>query len=143
MASYDASQEIQDALTTSWVGLEPNIPWYLWEKTDPAIGQDIEQLFMLLEFPGGQGIQKSVGAPGDNWFAEIGVFNLHMYYPAGDTADVARLALKNAATIFRGVSTGSIIYRAPYPPQPGLESKLSGNWMSLSMSIPYEYRIRA
>ena len=99
MSSYAASQAIQAKLTAEWADLEPCLPWYLWEVTDSQIGEDIEQMFMLLEFPGGQGIQKSVGAPGDNWFAEIGVFNLHIYYPAGDTADAARLALQNAATI--------------------------------------------
>ena len=143
MASYDASQEIQARLNTYWPGLEPSIPWYLWEQTNPDVGADVEQMFMLLEFPGGLGEQASLGAPGNNWWKEIGTFNLHMYYPAGDTADAARDALKSAATIFRGVSENSIIYRAPFPPQPGLKGTLSGNWLSLSMPIPYEYRIRA
>jgi len=143
MATADAATEINARITAEWPLVQPNIPWYPWEQTNPNIGADIEQLFMLVEFPGGQSQQASVGAPGDNWWKEIATFNLHMYYPAGDTADAARAALQDAAVIFRGVSENSIIYRAPFPPQPGLEGTLSGNWMSLSMSIPYEYRIRA
>jgi len=148
MASYGASQQIQGELNDNWAVLEPNVPWYLWEEKNPSIGANAEQMFMLLEFPGGQSRQKSIGAPGDNWFAEIATFNLHVYYPAGDIADAARLVLQNAASIFRGVSKdvpgiGSIQYDAPFPPQPGLKDSLSGNWMSLSISIPYEYRTRA
>ena len=143
MGSYDATTEVYNRLNAEWPLVQPNIPWYKWEETNPQIGADIEQLFMLVEFPGGQGEQASLGAPGDNWWKEIATFNLHMYYPAGDTADAARAALKDAAAIFRGVSENSIIYRAPFPPQPGQEGKLYGNWMSLSMSVPYEYRIRA
>ena len=143
MASADAATEIETRLNTYWAGLEPDISWYLWEKTDPSVGSDITNMFMLLEFPGGLSQQASIGAPGDNWWKEIGTFILHIYYPAGDTAAAARAALKNAATIYRGVSENGIIYRAPFPPQPGREGSLSGNWMSLSMSVPYEYRIRA
>jgi len=148
MATYDATQEVYGELTDKWSGLQPDIPWYPWEKTDPAIGADIDMMFMLVEFMGGQGLQKSMGAPGENWWAEISTFNLHMYYPAGESADAARLALQDAATIFRGVTRdvlggGTMMYRAPFPPQAGRESTLTGNWMSLSMAVPYEYRILA
>lgn len=143
MASADAATEINGRLATEWPLVEPAIPIYQWEETNSDIGEDPEALFLIIEFVGGQELQKSVGAPGDNWWAEIGVFNLHLYYPAGNLAQAAREALKKAAVIFRGVSENAIIYRAPFPPQPGREGTLSGNWMSLSMSVPYEYRIRA
>ena len=143
MATAAAATEINTRLATEWVLVEPAIPIYQWEETESDIGADPEASFLIIEFPGGQAMQKSVGAPGDNWWAEIGTFNLHLYYPAGDLAQDARDALANAAIIFRGVSENSIIYRAPFPPQPGREGSLSGNWMSLSMSVPYEYRIRA
>ena len=143
MATADAATEINARLATEWGLVEPSIPIYQWEETNSDIGSDTEELFLIIEFIGGQGMQKSIGAPGNNWWAEIGVFNLHLYYPAGDLAQAAREALEKAAVIFRGVSENAIIYRAPFPPQPGRQGDLSGNWMSLSMSVPYEYRIRA
>jgi hypothetical protein len=143
MATAAAATEINTRLATEWVLVEPNIPIYQWEETNSDIGADPDALFLIIEFVGGQGVQKSVGAPNDNWWAEIGVFNLHLYYPAGSLAQAARAALAKAAIIFRGISENAIIYRAPFPPRAGLEGSLSGNWMSLSMSVPYEYRIRA
>jgi len=143
LGQSDSALEIKSRLNKEWPLVEPNIPWYTWEQVEPNIGADLEQMFMVVEFPGGRGKQASIGAPGNNWWKEKGVFNLHIYYPAGDTADAARAALENAATIFRDVSEDGMIYRAPFLPQPGQEGTLSGNWMSLSMSIPYEYRIRA
>lgn len=142
MASYDAATEIKTRLSAQWALVNPTVPVYDWEDTNALIGATLDP-YMVLEFPGGTGQQASIGDPGNNWWKEIGTFQLHCYYPVGNSADTARQYLKDAAAIFRGVSENGIIYRAPFPPSPGRKDSIDGNWLSLSMSVPYEYRILA
>lgn len=142
MASFDAATEIKTRLSSEWAGLNPTVAIYDWEETVPNIGASLDP-YLVLEFPGGTGQQASIGAPGNNLWKEIGTFQVHCYYPTGTSAMAARDLLQDAATIFRGISENGIIYRAPFPPVPGRQDTLYGNWMSVSMSVPYEYRIYA
>ena len=139
MGSYDAYTQIKDRFEGQWALLHPTVPTYMWEDTNAAIGSTLDP-FILLEFVGGIARQMTIGAPGSNWWNDTSTFMIHCYYPVGTPSDTARSFLQDASTIFRGVTEGTVIYGAPFPPRNGLRDEADGNWFSLSMSVPYQYR---
>lgn len=141
MASSDAATLIKTRLSANWATTQI----YQWEEHKEPMGATLTP-FIVLEFPGGIGSQATIAPPGGREFVETGTFLVHIFIPTGSIGgvdmDTARSYAAQISTIFRGVNeiqgSSQILYRAPYPPYPGPPS--DGNWLSLTVSVPYQWR---
>jgi hypothetical protein len=82
--------------------------------------------------------QIEIGAPGQNAWREEGALLLHVFVPVGTGSLVARQHAKALANLFRGVTTGFVVFgnASIGVGGPGDED---GLWWELPVSIGWHY----
>lgn len=143
MSSFNAATLIENRLRANWT----TTPIYLWESTVGGIVAKAREAYIVLEFMTGIAENVNINPP-DYWWQEEAGFMIHAF----DRLDrqnltTVRQYLYQISNFYRNVTEGvngsyDIEYRAAHPPQNMREPSEGGNWMGLSMFVPYRFRER-
>jgi len=105
---------------------------------------DPPDYFVTIRFPGAVEDQGSTGAPGDNLWREIGVFNVIVYAPSGVGDDQLLDYVEQLRVYFRGKKLGEVQCQEADPPDTTFPSSVNaslGNFIGYGTMISYMYDV--
>ena len=114
------------------------VPVYYWEAYADVLRTGLDP-FVVLQFVAGNTLQKTVGAPGNNWWETDSSFVVHIFVPTGELFVLRAYGWADEISeLFRATQLTGVTCYGPEPPISTVTN--NGTWQALTMSIPYTHR---
>lgn len=131
LAVYDA---VLNRLAAQWT----QTPVVEWDEVDRQLRSTLES-FLAVEFVSAPSMAMSIGAPGDNYYEDLGTISFYLFSPSGSDKREALQLLDDVSILFRGQQFDGVTCKAPSAPQTARSP--SGSWQASVTNTPYYYRL--
>lgn len=136
MSSSHVVQKVRERLTANWATTP--IVSDTWLVDDDEKPPADASYWVALDFPGAVEEKITVGSPGSDIFRESGVFQVHVFGPAGGGDVLLRTYAETIRGIFRAQTFESIRCYGADPPLIGLGHE-DGRWLRATVAVEYEH----